>query len=88
MIVFGLVTIDHAIAIAEYDNAVSMATERHMPSFRRVAVFYLLDRPKTFDLTFLEGLSSAVDRLARKSQSMFLGSAMFQGQLRIDLILL
>lgn len=88
MIVFGLVTVDHAIAIAEYQNAVSVASERQLPSFLKLAISYFVDLPKSLDYAFLEGLSAAVQKLAQKSQSMYLGSAMFQDRLRVDLILL
>lgn len=37
---------------------------------------------------FLEGLAKAVDTVRSKSQSMYMGSAMFDGLLRINLILL
>ncbi|KAJ5757145.1 Bifunctional lycopene cyclase/phytoene synthase [Penicillium nucicola] len=87
MVVLGLVTVDHALAIAEYDAMISEPDEKNPRSFSRIAWSYLTTQ-RSFDIRFLEGLGTAIDKLAQKSQSMYLGSAMFQGRLRTDLILL
>lgn len=88
LVVFGLVTVDHAIAIGEHDTIISSQYEHYSPSFIRIAWLYITSRTNPFDVAFLEGLSAAINKLAQKSQSMYLGSAMFQDRLRIDLILL
>lgn len=88
MIVFGLAAIDHAVAIAEYQIASSPGVVKQFPSFSKLMLLYLSDRPEHQDLHFLQGLALAVDMVSQKSQSMYTGSAMFQGGLRIDLLLL
>lgn len=88
MVVLGFVTMDHAIALAEYEDAIAAPGRNKSQSFKQVVWNYMTHRKRSLDLGFLEGLSAAIDRLAEKSQSMYLGSAMFQGRLRIDLILL
>jgi 15-cis-phytoene synthase/lycopene beta-cyclase len=40
------------------------------------------------DKRFVDSLTESVEHLAAYSQSMYMGSALFQGPLRIDLILL
>lgn len=87
MIVFGLVTVDHALAMAEYDAIVSNLNEQSPLSFGQVAWSYI-KRQRSFDVRFLQGLGTAINKLAQKSQSMYLGSAMFQGRLRTELVLL
>lgn len=88
MVVFGLISVDHGIAIAEYEIVSSDSTSKATPSLHRIAWSYMMGRRRSYDLGFLRGLSAAIDKLAQKSQSMYLGSAMFQDRLRIDLILL
>jgi hypothetical protein len=88
MIVLGLVAIDNAIAMAEYDIASSSEPGKQFPSFAKVMFLYLTNRDGEYNEEFLQGLTDAVQNLTRKSQSMHMGSAMFQGPLRIDLILL
>nr|WDW19273.1 terpene cyclase [Penicillium meliponae] len=88
MVVFGLISVDHGIAIAEYETVASDSASKATPSLYRIAWQYLAGPKKFYDLGFLRGLSAAIDKLAQKSQSMYLGSAMFQDRLRVDLILL
>lgn len=88
MIILGLVAFDHAVAIAEYNIASAPETVRHFPSIRELVVSYIFDRPDSRSQDFLQGLTNAVGVVSRKSQSMYMGSAMFQGCLRIDLLLL
>lgn len=88
MVVLGLVAIDHAIAMAEYQAASSPGAEKRFPSFLKVMLFYITNRDKKENEGFQQGLTNAVQKLAKKSQSMHMGSVMFQGPLRIDLILL
>ncbi|RDA84884.1 hypothetical protein CP532_2109 [Ophiocordyceps camponoti-leonardi (nom. inval.)] len=86
MIVFGLVTIDYYIAIEEYEMARSPGPGHRFPSLGRL-LLRSGERQK-FDLGFIRGLADAVDSVSSKSQSMYMGSAMFQAALRIDLIML
>lgn len=87
MIVFGLVAMDQVIAVSEYYAAKPEATAKP-PSLARCLVLSCSDWQQDRDGAFLRTLSEAVDTVSRKSQSMFMGSAMFQGALRIDLIFL
>ncbi|RDA95316.1 hypothetical protein CP533_3533 [Ophiocordyceps camponoti-saundersi (nom. inval.)] len=86
MIVFGLATIDYYIALEEYQMASSRGPGRQFPSLGRLLLRYG-ERPE-LDLGFIEGLAGAVESVSCKSQSMYMGSAMFQAALRIDLIML
>lgn len=91
MVVLGMVTIDHAIALEQYGILVSESPRSSMDSFRslaRASYSYLIGDGPTLDLQFLDNLQNAVKNLSGKSQSMYLGSAMFQDGLRIDLICL
>lgn len=88
MVIFGLVTMDHALAIAEYDTVISKPADSPPPSFAQISWSYMTSQTRSFDIGFLEGLNAAIEKLSQKSQSMYLGSAMFQDRLRIDLILL
>ncbi|BCR95009.1 uncharacterized protein AKAW2_12055A [Aspergillus luchuensis] len=84
MIVLGLVGIDYAYALQEYKSLSRPAADKG--TTLRTALT-LLCSPLSIDES-LSALSQAVSCLQEKSQSMFLGSALFQGQLRIDLIFL
>lgn len=86
MIVMGLVAVDHAIALAEYEAAASPGAGLHLPSYGRLMLSYLGGRRKPLVANFLQTLSDAVELTSRKSQSMFIGSAVFEGALRIDLL--
>ncbi|KAJ6104419.1 Bifunctional lycopene cyclase/phytoene synthase [Penicillium sp. IBT 18751x] len=88
MVVFGLVTVDHALAIAEYDTVMSKPADSRQPSVAQIFWSYMTSQSRSFDVRFLEGLNAAIEKLSQKSQSMYLGSAMFQDRLRIDLVLL
>ncbi|KAJ5379703.1 Bifunctional lycopene cyclase/phytoene synthase [Penicillium cataractarum] len=88
MVVFGMVTMDHAIALAQYDIVISESPGRSLPPIAQIAWSYMAQRRKPLDVGFLDGLRAAVTELSRKSQSMYLGSAMFQDGLRVDLIFL
>ncbi|KAI9925095.1 hypothetical protein MW887_006503 [Aspergillus wentii] len=86
MIILGQMAIDNAVALATYKVAISELAS--FPSFGELIALYIRERSAKVDEDFVDGLSDAVQRLAQKSQSMYMGSAMFQGQLRIDLIFL
>lgn len=88
MVVFGMVTMDHAIALAQYDIVTSDSPGKTLPSLGQIAWSYMAQQRKPLDVGFLDGLCGAVTELSRKSQSMYLGSAMFQDGLRVDLIFL
>ena len=88
MVVFGLVTVDHALAIAEYDTVMSKPADSRQSSVAQIFWSYMTSQSRSFDIRFLEGLNAAIEKLSQKSQSMYLGSAMFQDRLRIDLVLL
>ncbi|KAJ6103338.1 Bifunctional lycopene cyclase/phytoene synthase [Penicillium sp. IBT 16267x] len=88
MIVFGMTTIDHALAIAEYDVIICNSADRHRTSFFRKFWSYMTSQRRGFDTRFLKGLNAAIEKLSQKSQNMYLGSAMFHDRLRVDLIML
>ncbi|RAK89758.1 terpenoid synthase [Aspergillus costaricaensis CBS 115574] len=85
MIVLGLIGIDYAYALQEYKSLSRPAADKGITL--RTALS-LLCSPPSIDESLISALSQAVYRLQEKSQSMFLGSALFQGHLRIDLIFL
>ncbi|KAJ5552442.1 phytoene synthase [Penicillium frequentans] len=85
MIVFGLVAIDNAIALHEYKSFTSIDTIGERRSVAFLIAPFLQDNGQ-YDLNLLRSLSQAVESLQNKSQSMYLGSATFEGQLRMDLI--
>ncbi|CAK39303.1 terpenoid synthase [Aspergillus niger] len=85
MVVLGLVGCDYAYALQEYESLSQPASDVYITLRKALS---LLARPLPIDASLISALSQAVYRLQEKSQSMFLGSALFQGQLRIDLIFL
>ncbi|PYH94562.1 terpenoid synthase [Aspergillus ellipticus CBS 707.79] len=85
MIIAGLVGCDYAFAIQEY-RFLSEPITSHKSSLK--ATVLGLIHPIHINEDLISDLCQAVERLKEKSQSMFLGSALFQGQLRIDLIFL
>lgn len=86
LIVFGLVAFDNALAILELfpelfpDNPI-------MPS-PITLIEALLTSVEQYDEERISGIEDAVKRLQGKSRSFYLASSMFEGRLRIDLILL
>lgn len=85
MVVIGLIGCDYAYALQEYEFLSQPASDTYITLRRALS---LLARPLPIDASLKTTLSQAVYCLQEKSQSMFLGSALFQGQLRIDLIFL
>ena len=77
-----------AFAIAEYQMAATPGKKREFPSTLELLLLYFRERNSQFDETFLQNLADAVQKVAQKSQTMYTGSAMFRGRLRIDLIFL
>ena len=86
LIVFGLVAFDNALAILETfpDLFASVPT---LPS-PLLLVKALLVPVQAYDDDRIQGLQQALSRLRSKSRSFYLASGVFQGRLRIDLILL
>lgn len=86
LIVFGLVAVDHAVAILlTFPDLFPQVPELPSPVMLMQALF---TDPVKYDGERIEGLSQAVARLQKKSRSFYLASSTFSGRLRIDLILL
>ena len=86
MVVGGLASMDYVFAIEEYRILCSKE-----PSARfslKLALKSIVSSTPKYDARLLDRLAEAVVCLKKKSQSMFLGSALFQGELRVDLIFL
>lgn len=87
MIVNGLVAADYAIAMLDCQKAQSIGDIEEHFSIRKALTSFIAPEEKS-RTSFVTGLRKSVQRLAISSQSMYMGSAMFQGPLRIDLIFL
>ena len=86
LIVFGLVAFDNAFAILQtFPSLFPNLTTLPSPM---LLVKALLISPSAYDEERIEGLSQALGRLRAKSRSFYLASGIFQGRLRVDLILL
>lgn len=86
LIVFGLIAFDTALAIlhalpSEFPDV------PYLPSPTLLVKALLLDTSQYQD-DRVQGLKEAVDRLRAKSRSFYLASGVFQGRLRIDMMLL
>lgn len=86
LIVFGLVAFDNAYAVLT-------TFPQHFPQVTALPLPLLLIRAlllpsKAYDCDRIDGLTQALARLRAKSRSFYLASGVFQGRLRIDLILL
>jgi 15-cis-phytoene synthase/lycopene beta-cyclase len=86
LIVFGLVAFENAMAILEAFPAL-FPDAPALPS-PILLIQALLTSPANFDDDRIKGIQESVDRLKKKSRSFYLASSVFQGRLRIDLILL
>lgn len=86
LIVFGLIAFDNAMAVL---NAfpLQFPTVPSLPS-PVLLVRALLLPSGAYQDDNIVGLQQASDRLQKKSRSFFLASAMFQGRLRLDLVML
>ncbi|KAK4555276.1 hypothetical protein LTR86_007572 [Recurvomyces mirabilis] len=86
LITFGLVAFDNAIAVL---NTFPSHFEK-VPSLPNPALLVraLLIPASTYDDDRILGLQQSVARLKAKSRSFYLASSVFQGRLRIDLIVL
>lgn len=86
LIVLGLVAFDNAIAIIQsFPLLFPLAPSLPSPS---LLVRALLLPVSSYDDIRIEGLRDAITRLRQKSRSFYLASGVFQGRLRIDLVLL
>ena len=86
MVVGGLASIDYGFAIEEY-RVFTSGEESPAIFSMRFALKSVVNFDSNVDARIIDRLSKAVRCLQKKSQSMFLGSALFEGNLRIDLIL-
>ncbi|MCJ1259631.1 hypothetical protein MMC24_007470 [Lignoscripta atroalba] len=86
LIVFGLVAFDNALAILQTFPSLFP----HVPSLPSptLLVRSLLVPVSAYDEKRIVGLREALERLRKKSRSFYLASAVFQGRLRVDLVLL
>ena len=86
LIVFGLIAFDNALAILQTFPSLFPSVPT-LPS-PILLVYALLTPTNAYDDTRIEGLQQALARLKAKSRSFYLASGVFQGRLRIDMILL
>lgn len=86
LVVFGLVAFDNAVAVLEAFPRL-FPTLPSLPS-PILLVKALLTPTTSYDGDRIQGLTDAVRILQRKSRSFYLASGVFQGRLRMDLILL
>lgn len=86
LIVYGLVAFDNALAILELFPGLFPELPS-MPS-PVLMVKALLTSPSDYQDDRIMGIQEAATRLQKKSRSFFLASAVFEGRLRLDLILL
>ncbi|GKZ51979.1 hypothetical protein AbraIFM66951_008949, partial [Aspergillus brasiliensis] len=87
LIVFGLAVTDFAIALTHGHLAKSPGSIEAIPSYSQVLRNFFCFSHK-LDATFVTSLRKSVNRVAAASQSMYMGCAMFEGPLLIDLIFL
>ncbi|KAK5010852.1 hypothetical protein LTR39_004635 [Cryomyces antarcticus] len=86
LIVFGLIAFDNAMAILyAFPSLFPEVPALPLPV---LLIRALLTPTSKYDGERIRGLAEAVDRLRRKSRSFYLASGVFQGRLRIDLIVL
>lgn len=86
LIVFGLIAFDNAFAILQTFPSL-FRTVPGLPS-PLLLVRALLVPSSAYDDDRIRGLQQALARLRAKSRSFYLASGVFQGRLRIDLVLL
>ena len=86
LIVFGLIAFDNAFAILQtFPNLFSTLPTLPSPLLLVQALLYPIN---SYDDNRIEGLQQALARLRAKSRSFYLASGVFQGRLRVDLVLL
>lgn len=86
LIVFGLVAFDNALAILQTFPVIFPEVQT-LPSPLQL-VKALLVPVQDYEEYRIKGMREALARLRKKSRSFYLASGVFQGRLRIDLILL
>ena len=86
LIVFGLIAFDLSMAVLQSFPLV-FPTIPSFPSPLRLIQAILLP-VSNYDEARIGGLQESLARLRKKSRSFYLASSVFQGRLRIDLILL
>lgn len=86
LIVFGLIAFDNAVAILHAFPSLFPEVSP-LPS-PLLLIRALLIPSHAYDLDRIIGLRQALARLKAKSRSFYLASGVFEGRLRIDLILL
>ncbi|KAF4553201.1 Squalene/phytoene synthase-like protein 2 [Elsinoe fawcettii] len=86
LIVWGLIAFDNAIAVLDA-FPLHFPTASNLPS--PIMMIRALCLPSAaYDEERMDGLKEAVNRLSKKSRSFYLASGVFEGRLRVDLILL
>ncbi|KAI9703344.1 MAG: hypothetical protein M1836_007911 [Candelina mexicana] len=86
LIVFGLIAFDNALAILyTFPNQLDTVSELPSPILLVKALLIPISR---YDEERIIGLMEALSRLRKKSRSFYLASGVFQGRLRLDLVLL
>lgn len=86
LIVFGQIAFDHVVTVIDAHPA-KYSGDVECPSL--VTAFRtLFVSVQGYDHERITAMAEAVGRLQKKSRSFFLASGMFEGRLRIDLILL
>lgn len=86
LIVFGLIAFDNALAILHAFPAIFPKVPSLPPPV--VLVRALLVPTRAYDVGRIKGLQQGLARLRAKSRSFYLASGVFEGRLRIDLIIL
>lgn len=86
LVVFGLIAFDNALAILE--TFPSLFPSLPVLPSPLLLVKALLTSTQAYDDDRIEGLQQALLRLRLKSRSFYLASGVFQGRLRIDLVIL
>lgn len=86
LIVFGQIAFDNAVAVVDsFPGLFPGNVDRPSPV---AAVRALFTPIKNYDSERVLAFEEAIGRLKSKSRSFYLASAMFEGRLRIDLVLL
>jgi 15-cis-phytoene synthase / lycopene beta-cyclase len=86
LIVFGLIAFDNALAVLQaFPSLFPIVPPRPSPV---LLIRALLTPTREYDLERIAGMQQALSRLRAKSRSFYLASSVFEGRLRIDLILL
>ena len=86
LVVFGLIAFDNALAVLQaFPSLFPSLSPRPSPI---LLIRALLIPTRRYDLGRIAGMQQALARLRAKSRSFYLASSVFEGRLRIDLVLL